>query len=173
MTNTSQKFWPFSLAIYAKPSVAETCLTLQNSYALDVNLVLFCCWYGSTRGSLPSGVLDAAYLHSEKWRQQVVQPLRNARTWMKNTGPAEMRESEEFNTLRQQIKTVELSAEKMQQFALERLAQGDSAEGQIRESGPAIQHNVAKLLDRVGLARSAELEKLLNVLAEHSTQAKD
>lgn len=37
-------FWPFSLALYGRPGVAESCLRLQDEAGADVNLLLFCAW---------------------------------------------------------------------------------------------------------------------------------
>ena len=41
---TSELFWQHSLQHYAKPGVADACLALQDTYQVNVNLLLFYHW---------------------------------------------------------------------------------------------------------------------------------
>lgn len=43
-------FWRFSLALYARPGVADALIALQDRAGLDVNLILFGLWIGAWRG---------------------------------------------------------------------------------------------------------------------------
>jgi hypothetical protein len=40
------EFWDYSLHLYSQPGVEGACLTLQDEFDLDVNIVLFCLWSG-------------------------------------------------------------------------------------------------------------------------------
>ncbi len=123
MTLTENEFWDYSLKLYDSPGVAERCLILQNDYGLDVNVVLFCVWFGYRSGQLPGVLLDEVLAFSTDWRESVVQPLRNVRTSMKdNAGPAAGMSASKFGNLRESIKRIELQAEKLQQDELRRLA---------------------------------------------------
>jgi uncharacterized protein (TIGR02444 family) len=105
-----QKFWTFSLELYDAEGVAAACLELQDASQLDVNLILFCFWHGSAYGKIDPELLQNVIELSTEWRSEVVQPLRNARSWMKlNSIP-----SEQFDSLRERIKADELMAEKFQ-----------------------------------------------------------
>ena len=116
-------FWDFSLATYSRPDVAEACLSLQDQYALDVNLLLFCCWYGSTRGCLNKNIFETVIAFSESWATQVVHPLRNTRKWMKHPNSIQAyQHNSKYLKLRNEIKKSELSAERLQQEILEDLA---------------------------------------------------
>ena len=115
-------FWNFSIDFYAKDGVSNAFLSLQEKYHADVNLLLFCMWYGLKYGSLPEDIYCAVHEYSSIWRRNVVQPLRGGRTWMKQcrsvyTGI----DSAQYDELRQQIKRVELEAERLQQQFMEAL----------------------------------------------------
>jgi uncharacterized protein (TIGR02444 family) len=164
MTNSSHTFWDFSLRIYQAPEVAIACLSLQNDHRLDVNLVLFCLWYGTDYGRMPAPLLEQAYKHSARWRQNIVQPLRDTRSWMKSNGNGELATNTEFEALRQQIKTVELNAEKIQQHTLEYMVQEAPYIGTEQEKEQAATNNLMQLLVMHGARRSPELDDLLTSL---------
>jgi uncharacterized protein (TIGR02444 family) len=106
-------FWEFSLAVYAAPGVAEECLALQDRHGLDVNIALFCCWYGwSGRGRLSAGELAAAEARVADWTRSVVVPLRSVRRALKPlAAPAAA-------TIRTSVKRLELDAEREEQRLL-------------------------------------------------------
>src|SRR4051794_40049185 len=43
-------FWRFSLALYARPGVADALIALQDRAGLDVNVILFGLWIGARHG---------------------------------------------------------------------------------------------------------------------------
>ncbi|MGC2412860.1 MAG: TIGR02444 family protein, partial [Stellaceae bacterium] len=60
-TAAGEAFWRFSLALYARPGVAEALIALQDRAALEVNLILFGLWFGARQGRrLSAGELTAA-----------------------------------------------------------------------------------------------------------------
>lgn len=173
MTNISHNFWEFSLRVYKDPEVAQSCLSLQNRHGLDVNMLLFCCWYGTAYGKIPVPLLTQAYHHSTDWRRHVVQPLRSTRTWMKNTGKPGPGTESEFEVLRAQIKSVELSAEKMQQQALERMVQELPRINSTEDAKRAIQENLESLLKLNATPQDRELTQLLTLLITQSLVSAD
>lgn len=115
-------FWDFSLRTYRMPGVANACLALQDEYSADINLLLYCCWVGARSGALCEEEFQRAFEFSRIWAEHVVRPMREVRRWMKRTGCDHLPvDSGECMALREQIKVVELGAEKLQQFALESL----------------------------------------------------
>ncbi len=44
MMLTPEDFWQFSVSRYGKPGVADACLTLQDQFGINVNLILLYCW---------------------------------------------------------------------------------------------------------------------------------
>ncbi len=122
MAETDIDFWDYSLILYRSAGVADHCLSLQDDYGFDVNLVLFCAWYGHRFGNLPPTLLDQAVAFSTAWRESVVQPLRNVRKIMKgNEQLAATVPISDYTALRENIKKTELQAEKLQQEELQRL----------------------------------------------------
>ena len=117
-------FWNFSVHTYGKPGVADACLALQDRHGLDVNVLLFCCWYGYTRGVLDEPLWERVLACSEPWADNVVRPLRTVRTWMKHTGCTQPEVSnDECMSLREEIKRIELKAEHLQENSLQALAE--------------------------------------------------
>ena len=125
-----ESFWDFSVRTYRKPGVADACLALQDGYGVDVNVLLYCCWYGCTRGLLDRPALKQVLSFAEPWANHVVRPLRAARSWMKATGCSQAAIShDECAQLRERIKGIELEAEHLQQ---------DTLEGLTRDAPPEI-----------------------------------
>jgi len=96
---------------------------LQNCYGADVNMVLYCCWIALRNGLFEDTLFAAAGEFSAHWAKHVVVPLRSTRTWMKHTGcHADPVPTGACMKLRDKIKSVEFTAEKLQQQVLESLA---------------------------------------------------
>ena len=132
--------WRFSTRVYRLERVASACLALQDRSGLDVNMLLFCCWAGTTIGTLPEPVVRAAVAFSTEWSAHVVWPLRSARRWMKTeTGESPLRDA---------IKRNELEAERLQQETLEAQVAGLPR----RAPGPdAVRANLDAWLGAVGV----------------------
>jgi len=119
-------FWDFSVRTYRTPGVPEACLSLQNDHGADVNMLLYCCWAGAAVGPLEGELFNRASEFSAHWAENVVIPLRDARTWMKRTGcDSDPVPTASCMALREEIKNVEFAAEKMQQQVLESMASTD------------------------------------------------
>lgn len=118
----------FAITVYRKPEVADACLRLQQEIGLDVPVLLFCAWFSGARGELDDKLLEQVIERSLPFSMNVVRPLREARRWMKQ--PAELLNS--FNTqgnqqpwqsLRETIKSIEISAELLWLDGLQSLAE--------------------------------------------------
>ena len=127
-SHESEGFWDFSVRTYRTDGVPDVCLSLQNDYGADVNMLLYCCWVGACKGQLDHELFTKASEFSTLWADHVVVPLRSARTWMKqtgcDTGPVP---TAACMQLREEIKSVEFAAEKMQQRVLESLVSIDQS----------------------------------------------
>lgn len=91
--------WDFALQMYGHPEIKATCLSLQNNYALNVNILLFCCW--QNQQTLSKTTLGLALDTISAWHIRITQNLRHLRkqTWLQG--------SQRYQTL----KLVELYAE--------------------------------------------------------------
>jgi uncharacterized protein (TIGR02444 family) len=131
-------FWDFSLALYAKPGVAESCLRLQDGLGLDVNLLLYACWTAAKGAGRPSPdgwrrLVD----ETAAWRAQVVEPLRRVRRFLKGA-----EESPWSAGLRDRVKALELDAEHAGQLSIATLA---------GTGGAAAAGALATMLDYIGV----------------------
>ncbi len=110
-------FWDFSLKVYRAEGVGEACLVLQDRFGIDVNVMLFCLWLGSSgRGVMSDDDMAALGEAVGKWHADVVRGLRAVRQVMK-TGfpevPEKLRER-----LRGDIQAAEINAEHLEQLLL-------------------------------------------------------
>jgi uncharacterized protein (TIGR02444 family) len=112
-SNLEAECWAFALAIYARPGVAEACLTLQNEAGVDVMLLLTTTFAAvSHRVLLSADDIRALDEACRPWREQIVQSLRTIRSGLK-TGP-QPAPSEATEPFRSQVKALELAAEKLE-----------------------------------------------------------
>jgi uncharacterized protein (TIGR02444 family) len=119
-------FWQFSGTVYARRGVAEACLALQERHRLDVNLLLFCAWAGSNGRRLDGGDIGLLRSTARPWHDQVVAPLRAARRWLKQQTSVPDTLGEAF---REEVKTLELQAEMLEQLMLYQELEVEPAEG--------------------------------------------
>lgn len=138
--------WRFAVALYGSPGVAQACLALQDRFELDVNLLLFAAWLGAERRlALPAAEAASARQRTAAWHGEIVRPLRRIRQRMKS-GPAPA-PSPETQSLRADLKAVELDAERIELALLERI--GDelkpAALGGV-EGGSPVGHNLRSMV---------------------------
>ena len=120
MSNDSsgEGFWDFSVRTYRTNGVPEACLSLQNDYGADVNMLLYCCWLGAVLGEFDETLFERTTSFSTTWSDGVVVPLRTTRTWMKHDGCfINSVPTEECMQLREKIKDVEFTAEDLHRGA--------------------------------------------------------
>lgn len=116
----TESFWDFSVRTYRSEGVPQACLGLQNETGADVNVLLFCCWVGASRGEFQTAAYDAVMAFSHSWADNVVRPLRSVRTWMKIAGcPDPLLPKEKCMSLRERIKLVEFEAEQLQENVMQ------------------------------------------------------
>lgn len=73
-------FWDFSLEVYGKPRVADSCIYLQDRYGMNVNLLLLCVWAGAAGlGALDVTDMNLCVRRTQDWQRTIVKPLREIR----------------------------------------------------------------------------------------------
>jgi uncharacterized protein (TIGR02444 family) len=165
--------WAFALRVYARPSVADACLKLQNEAGVDVMMLLMIAFAAVERRVLLTASeiaeLDEA---CRPWREQIVQSLRAIRVTLKSGPvPAPSAETEELRT---RIKSAELAAERLQnQLLAERLPLRPPERDSV---GPddlrsVLRSVVTLALERRGGKPIAELLSSIDVIVEAATQA--
>ena len=110
--------WSFALSTYARPGVEAACLRLQEQGA-DVCLLLCGAWLEQRGVAYKPERVQALQQIAQPWRVQVVEPLRQMRVQWR----ALAQQDTQLASLREQIKTLELEAERTLLARLDALAQ--------------------------------------------------
>lgn len=121
MRSTTEAFWAFSLELFSRPGVEAACLTLQDDFGANVNIVLWSCWL-PLAGYLPPGPeeISQAVGAVAGWQRDVVVPIRQVRRNLKRDFSAHAEES--LVSLRKRLQGAELQAERLEQALILRAA---------------------------------------------------
>lgn len=112
-TKTGEDLWNYTCNLYGEAEVEAACLSLQNNYSADVNVILFLCWLGSqeifinNHKNLPS-IVEV----SRQWQKDIIEPLRHLR---KQIGAMQGLDAKKVKS---SLLRSELEAEKSEQLAL-------------------------------------------------------
>jgi len=122
--------WEFALKVYARPGVQQACLRLQAGGG-NVCLLLCGAWLGS-RGVAPSAARVAQLQQvAGPWHAAVIEPLRSVRQGWRE----QAREDARLDGLREQVKALELRAEKVLLEDLRDVAQAWAGDGGLDVQG--------------------------------------
>jgi len=160
---TGSPLWRFSLGFYRRPGVADACLSLQDGDGADVNLLLFFLWLATLRRCVSPETARAVSTRAERWREDVVEPLRALRRRLK--AGSDLVDPGAAEALRTRVKAVELESERLQQEALFALARGLASEPAATVEAAA-RGNVAAYEQASGRAfDAARIARLVAALA--------
>lgn len=108
------EFWDFSLAVYKQPEVSNVCLTLQDDYGANINMMLFSLWLGqSGRGVAAISDWQTMTQRTRHWRERVIRPLRSVRRFLRDEHLAPL-------SMKDNILKCEFDAEHIEQLILEK-----------------------------------------------------
>jgi uncharacterized protein (TIGR02444 family) len=143
--------WRFSLAVYRGAGVQEECLSVQERFGVDVNLLMLCAYVGAVEGAVlsTSDIADALEA-SGAWHGNAVKALRQVRRTMKPWGAGEGAFSRVVEALRTKVKGAELEAEQIEQAMMWDWLRAQSEQMRRREPRQALIANVFALLVRCG-----------------------
>ncbi len=136
--------WTWAIAAYDAPGVAEACLSLQDHNEQNVPLMLWAAWVAVTGRRPDEETIEAACDAARAYDTVVVAPLRAVRRTLK--APIPDVDNEHREALRQQVKALELDAERRLMLELEALAPAPSGAPRCALDGLA---ETAKLWARV------------------------
>jgi uncharacterized protein (TIGR02444 family) len=108
--------WEWTLEAYARPGVADACLTLQDAHGQSTSYLLWAVW---AEGPDAAVLRDAAGA-AKAWEAKVLRPLRETRRVLKPAFPPI--EDDARKDLREDVKAAELRAERVLMETLETLS---------------------------------------------------
>ena len=110
--------WDWTLEAYGRPGVPEACLSLQDQYGQNTSLLLWAVWAEAADPALLARAADVA----RRWEALALSPLREVRRALK---PAFADVADGPRTgLREDVKAVELRAERVLMETLEAMTEG-------------------------------------------------
>ena len=121
MSKDPPTLWEYSTDYYSNPAIASCCLTLQDQCRQDINIIFLCYWHGTYHGEISFEKMNAILSFSAEWHKVAIRPLRSARSNLKIWTSQEdeiVIKKKSYGTFRENIKTIELEAEKIQQQTL-------------------------------------------------------
>jgi uncharacterized protein (TIGR02444 family) len=107
-----EAFWRFSLALYARPGVADALLALQDRAGRNVNLILFALWLGAQGRRLAAPELADAAAVIAPLDAAGVAPLRALCRRLKGAADRDLA------ALRRRVAGLEIAAERRVQYRL-------------------------------------------------------
>lgn len=116
--------WDWSVSVYAAPDVADCCLRLQDNHDQNVPLLLWAGWVASTGRAVDDDDIEAACDTARAWAETTIAPLRAIRRRLK--APIPDLDDAAREAIRDQVKAVELAAERSLLTELESLAPSPS-----------------------------------------------
>lgn len=104
--------WSWACERYAKPGAADTLINCQDQFALNVNVLLWCCWCADKTRLLSDLEIRKALDVGHVWANEVTLPIRSARRALKL-----QRLRDDTNSREQfynKVKGLELESEKLE-----------------------------------------------------------
>ena len=111
------RFWDWAGEAYARSGVEPLCLELQDDHLQSVPYLLWAAWAASTGRALTNLQLHTAAEVAKAWEEDVIGHLRAARRALRP--PEAGADTKGFPALRLQVKTAELTAERLLMESLE------------------------------------------------------
>lgn len=105
--------WDWTLRAYGQAGVPEACLALQDAHGQNTSLLLWAVWAEAADPALLDGAADVA----RRWEALALAPIRDVRRALKPAFAGV--EDAEREALREDVKSVELRAERVLMESLE------------------------------------------------------
>jgi uncharacterized protein (TIGR02444 family) len=119
----STDLWGFAQRLYAQPGAEKACLRLQASGA-DVCLLLTALWLEQRKAACSEERCAALHALARPWQHEVVKPLRQLRLNWRHAA----QQDQQLAQLREQVKSLEVQAERSLLLQLEQFSRDWPAE---------------------------------------------
>ena len=153
--------WKGMLDLYAAPGVAQACIELQDACDADVLLLLTAALLSNAGIPLSPVLADQLVAETRVWRTEVVIPLRTLRRRWRGLSSAA--------SLREQLKALELDAERTQVCKLQALLDAASEPESFAAGTDLLGSNCTQLVP--GLAQTPDCADALALFRERIADA--
>ena len=162
-------FWDFSLEVYGKPRVADSCIYLQDQYGMNVNILLACVWVGAAgAGALNSVDINMCIRRTRDWQRTIVKPLRGIRRACRDEplGVPDFL----LQIFRPLVQGTEIDAEHVEQLVLEDALKSRDGSGDIASARPAdarsidAQQSLLAYVAAMSIDRDTRLNECLQII---------
>ena len=157
--------WRFSLDFYRRPGVAEACVRLQDEAGVDVNVMLYLLYLAARERTITVDEMNRIDDVAAGWRAAVVIPLREIRRKLKF--PLGAFAPAVTSALRNDVKRVELAAERIQQQALQDLLALDAAPSGAGDRRAIARAHMTLYGARLGTLPEAPLQRVLDAFSQY------
>lgn len=112
ITGEINRIWQLSCQIYQDDKLQQLCLNWQNTYGLNVNLLLIFAIYQSQKSSLSTQSIHSAIEATNQFSQQHTQAIRKVRNSLKQNLPLN-----DYQAVKESVLNAELKCEALEQKA--------------------------------------------------------
>lgn len=113
----AEEFWSISSRMYSAPTIERACLHLQDKFACNINILLYCCWIAWRFGvRLDTETLKHLNDAISPFHQNITAPLRTTRLQLAQH--AENLSTEVHAALKRHFVSLEIQAERVEQMIL-------------------------------------------------------
>jgi len=124
----AEPLWDFAVRVYARAGVENTCLALQDDWHADVPVVFYLLWAGLQGRRLSTEDIEATVARVEAWQTRVVGPIRQLRRALRAAGDMASALVGDMKAVRDDLKQVELDAERRELEFLSSITVGSRGE---------------------------------------------
>lgn len=107
-----ESLWDFAVRVYARGGVEGACLVLQDDWHADVPFLFYVLWAGVQGRRLSSADIEATVARVGAWQNRVVGPIRQLRRALREQGDVAPALVQDMKAVRDDLKQVELDAER-------------------------------------------------------------
>lgn len=129
MNFPDSKLWDFSVQTYSLPEVQDICLSLQDDFNANINIIMYCLWTAEQNIKISQDNVTALVQSTQPWQDTILKPLRDVRKMIKDhiiAMPVELLDQTVSN-----LGEMELNAEHMSQMAIEKIIDLNQASEEI------------------------------------------
>ena len=108
----TESLWDFAVRVYARAGVEDACLALQDDWHADVPFVFYVLWAGLQGRRLSTADIEAGVARVRAWQNRVVGPIRQLRRALREEGDVAPALVRDMKAVRDDLKQVELDAER-------------------------------------------------------------